>query len=177
MRHGDRLTQTKPGRTGDPTPYDCPVEKSDGGECIVAVVLDLDHDTLARSIGAHGDQVDVFRAKQHLHHTMRGFAKWDEPESSSSSVAVGVADKQFSFANKFGEPGIGRAPVELGRRRLLNHNTVTHDGDFITQDKRFVLIVRDEDGRDRQITEQLTNFTADVGPKIGVEAGEGFVEE
>jgi hypothetical protein len=46
-----------------------------------------------------------------------------------------------------------------------------------TKHERLVLVVGDEQRRHRQLPEQLGDLRAHVGPQVGVETGEGLVEE
>ena len=52
-----------------------------------------------------------------------------------------------------------------------------HNGDLVTEDKRFFLIMSDEDGGDTEVDEQAVHLGADADSKRRVEVGERLIEQ
>ena len=69
-----------------------------------------------------------------------------------------------------------------GRRAILGGSDIddaalAHDGDAVGNGKRFLLIVRYQNGHDRKPLLQAADFLAQLGAQIGVEIGQRLIEQ
>ena len=80
-------------------------------------------------------------------------------------------------ADEFGHERRGRCRVEGRRRVHLLNATGAHDADPIGHGERLLLVVRDEQGGDLEPGLQYPDLLAQLDPDLGVERGEGLVEQ
>ena len=110
-----------------------------------------------------------------------GQAKLDPITHADGGVfAVAVEQlrvEDIGVADEVGDEEIAGCFVELVRRPLLRDLRVAHDDDPVRHRQGLLLVVGDVDRRQREALLQLADFLPDLAAQLGVEVGEGFVEQ
>ena len=80
-------------------------------------------------------------------------------------------------ADELGHKGVLGPQIELLRRPDLDDPPFVHHGDLVGDRHRLLLVVGDVDRRDRQGLLEAADLAAHVDAELGVEVGEGLVEQ
>ncbi len=93
-------------------------------------------------------------------------------------VPIGnLAGEEIGLADEVGNEVGFRVIVEIIDGAELFDLTFIHQGDPIGHDERFLLIVGDKNEGDAEFCLQIFQFDLHVLAKLGIEGGEGLVEE
>src|SRR5512132_1497439 len=101
-------------------------------------------------------------------------------QTERAEVDVPVDDRTVKHVRRADEPGDerrGGVVVHLARRPDLFDATLVHHDDLVRQLERFLLIVRDEQARDTELTVELVEPASEVVTDLRVQRAERFVEE
>ncbi|MNT10347.1 hypothetical protein D3C72_1451730 [compost metagenome] len=92
-------------------------------------------------------------------------------------IGLATSGEHIHLAQEVGHEQIGGALVQgIGRAHLL-HDAVMHDGHAVGNRQGFFLVVRDEHGGQPQALLQGTDFLAHFQPQLGVQVGQGLVQQ
>ena len=91
--------------------------------------------------------------------------------------AAGVAGDQVGAAQEAGDEGGARSGVDAFGRAVLLDASVAHHDQPVGEGHRFLLVVRDQEGRGPDALEDLAHLEPGALPQGGVQAGEGFVQQ
>jgi len=88
-----------------------------------------------------------------------------------------VDGDEVGAADEVGDETVGRRAVDRARRADLLDDAGVHHHDQVRDAHRLGLVVRDVDGRDADALLQLADLDAHLLAQLGVEVGQGFVEQ
>jgi hypothetical protein len=92
-------------------------------------------------------------------------------------AVLGGDGKKIGNADELGDEGCSGMLVYLFRCVNLLQPSLVQHGDSMAHVEGLFLVVGDEDGGDTAGIEDLFDLLTDLLPELGVEVGEGFVEE
>jgi hypothetical protein len=98
-------------------------------------------------------------------------------EDFVASGAGDLACENIRGSKKARHEEIRRPLVELDWRTNLLHDAIVHHGDPIADGIRFLLIMRDEDGRNSEALLEFAKLAANLDAQLRIEIRQGLVEE
>src|SRR5690606_19366310 len=112
---------------------------------------------LSRCGSLRPDDVHRFRADKYeraarLHLLRKSLPRHPAERTEIRSVLVDPRLDKIALADEPGDERRGRSVVHLPRVSDLNERTLVHDGDPVGDAERLLLVVRDQDRRDAELT-------------------------